>query len=1034
MNMSRPFIERPVMTTLVMLAILIFGVMAFRLLPVNDLPNVDFPTIQVSAGLPGASPETMASSVATPLEKQFSTIDGLDSMTSTNILGGSTITLQFSLRRNLDAAAQDVQSAISRAQRQLPVQMPAPPSYQKVNPALTPILFVVITSPTLPLSTLDDYAEIMMSQRISMVDGVAQVMVYGSQIYAVRVQLDPDKLASREIGLDQIGQAIIGGNTNLPTGVLYGPDQAFTVQTNGQLFNAAAYRELIVAYRNGSPVRLKDVGRVLDSVQNDKVAAWYFNKKGAQRSLMLAVQRQPGTNTVQVASAVKKLLPIFRQQLPASVEFQILYDRSQSIRESINDVEFTLILAVVLVILVIFFFLRNLSATIIPSLALPFSIMGTFAVMSLFGYSLNNLSLMALTLSIGFLVDDAIVMLENIFRHQEMGEDVRTATLNGSQEIGFTILSMTLSLAAVFLPILFMGGILGRLFHEFAVTIAAAVLISGLVSLTLTPLLSSRVLKNPGQVRHGRAYKAIERVIESTLGFYKTTLSWALGHRLPLMIFSGVILAATVVLFSRIPKGFIPSEDTGQFNIITEATQGISFEAMTKHQNAVAEVVIRHPDVAAFVSSLGGISASNSGRMFVLTKPRDERKAGVDQIIEQLRPQLNRFPGINVFLQNPPPVQVGGRMAKSLYQFTLQSPDTDELYRNAAQFEARIRALPGLQDVTSDMQLKNPQVSVEIDRDKALARGVSPQQIQDALYYSYGQRQVSTIYTANNQYWVVVELEPRFQRDPAQLSKLYITSKAGGLVPLDAVARLSRSIGPLSVNHSGQLPSVTISFNLKPGISIGDAVNDITALARTTLPSTISTNFQGTAQAFQSSLQGLGVLLIMTILVIYIILGILYESFIHPLTILSALPFAGFGALATLMIFRTELSIYGYVGIIMLVGLVKKNGIMMIDFAVAAERKEGKNAFESIFEACVIRFRPIMMTTMATLFGTLPIALGFGAGAESRRPLGLAVVGGLLFSQLVTLYVTPVIYTYFGSLQRGSKKKGDSPTPETPRV
>jgi HAE1 family hydrophobic/amphiphilic exporter-1 len=1033
MNMSRPFIERPVMTTLVMMAILIFGVMAFRLLPVNDLPNVDFPTIQVSAGLPGASPETMASSVATPLEKQFSTIDGLDSMTSTNILGVSTITLQFSLRRNLDAAAQDVQSAISRAQRQLPVQMPAPPSYQKVNPALSPILFLVLTSPTLPLSTLDDYAEIMMSQRISMVDGVAQVMVYGSQIYAVRVQLDPDKLASRKIGLDQIGQAILGGNSNLPTGVLYGPDQSFTVQTNGQLFNAAAYRELIVTYSNGSPVRLKDVGRVLDSVQNDKIAAWYFSKSGGQRALMLAVQRQPGTNTVQVASAVKKLLPIFRQQLPASVDFQVLYDRSQSIRESVNDVEFTLILAVVLVILVIFFFLRNLSATIIPSLALPFSIMGTFAVMSLFGYSLNNLSLMALTLSIGFLVDDAIVMLENIFRHQEMGEDVRAATLNGSQEIGFTILSMTLSLAAVFLPILFMGGILGRLFHEFAVTIAAAVLISGVVSLTLTPLLSSRVLKNPGQVRHGRAYKAIEKIIDDTLGFYKVTLRWALGHRPPLMIFSAIILIATVVLFSRIPKGFIPSEDTGQFNIITEAAQGISFEAMTRHQNAVAERVIQHPDIAAFVSSLGGVSASNAGRMFVLTKPRDERKTSVDRIIEQLRPQVSGFPGINVFLQNPPPVQIGGRVAKSLYQFTLQSPDTDELYRNAAQFEGRIRALPGLQDVTSDMQLKNPQVSVEIDRDKALARGVSPEQVQDALYYSYGQRQVSTIYTSNNQYWVVVELEPQFQRDPAQLSKLYITSKSGGLVPLDSVAKLSRSIGPLSVNHSGQLPSVTISFNLKPGVSIGDAVNDITALARTTLPTTISTNFQGTAQAFQSSLQGLGVLLIMTILVIYIILGILYESFIHPLTILSALPFAAFGALATLMIFRTELSIYGYVGIIMLVGLVKKNGIMMIDFAVAAERKEGKNAFESIFEACVIRFRPIMMTTMATLFGTLPIALGFGAGAESRRPLGLAVVGGLFFSQLVTLYVTPVIYTYFGSLQRGSRKK-DAPALEISRV
>jgi HAE1 family hydrophobic/amphiphilic exporter-1 len=1029
MNMSRPFIERPVMTTLVMLAILIFGVMAFRLLPVNDLPNVDFPTIQVSAGLPGASPETMASSVATSLERQFSTIDGLDSMVSTNILGSSLITLQFSLRRNLDSAAQDVQSAISRAQRQLPVQMPAPPSYQKVNPALSPILFMVLTSPTLPLSTLDDYAETMMAQRISMVAGVAQVMVYGSQIYAVRVQLDPDALASRKVGLDQVGQAIATGNVNLPTGVMFGPAQAFTLQANGQLYDAAAFRELIVAYRNGSPVRLKDVGRVIDSVQNDKIAAWYYSKAGGQRALMLAIQRQPGTNTVQVASAVKTLLPIFRKQLPASVDLQILYDRSQSIRESVNDVEFTLLVAVVLVILVIFFFLRNLSATIIPSLALPFSIMGTFAVMSLFGYSLNNLSLMALTLSIGFLVDDAIVMLENIFRHRELGEGVREATLNGSREIGFTILSMTLSLAAVFLPILFMGGILGRLFHEFAVTIAAAVLISGLVSLSLTPLLSSRILKPTERVRHGRIYTIIENIIGGTLGLYKTSLSWALRHRRPVMVFSVVILAATVVMFSRIPKGFIPSEDTGQFNIITEAAQGISFEAMVKHQQAVADRVNQDPDIAAFVSSIGGISASNSGRMFVLAKPRADRTSSVDQMIERLRPKVNGVTGINVFLQNPPPVQIGGRVAKSLYQYTLQSPDTDELYRYASLFEAKIRALAGLQDVTSDMQLKNPQVAVEIDRDKALAKGVSPLQVEDALYYSYGQRQVSTIYTANNQYWVIVELDPRFQRDPAQLSKLYVSSSKGTLVPLDSVAKLTRTIGPLSVNHSGQLPSVTISFNLKPGVSLGDAVNEITTLARENLPSTISTNFQGTAQAFQSSLQGLGLLLAMTILVIYIILGILYESFIHPLTILSALPFAGFGALATLMIFRTELSIYGYVGIIMLVGLVMKNGIMMIDFALSVQRAEGKNAFDSIFEACVIRFRPIMMTTMATLFGTLPIALGFGAGAEARRPLGLAVVGGLLFSQLVTLFVTPVIFTYLDRLSGRSKKAEKAPLP-----
>jgi len=1029
MNMSRPFIERPVMTTLVMLAILIFGVMAFRLLPVNDLPNVDFPTLQVQAGLPGASPETMASSVATPLERQFSTIDGLDSMVSTNILGSTQITLQFSLRRNLDAAAQDVQSAISRAQRQLPVQMPAPPSYQKVNPALSPILFMVLTSPTLPLSTLNDYAETMMAQRISMVSGVAQVQVYGSQIYAVRVQLDPDALASRKVGLDQVGQAIATGNVNLPTGVMYGPAQAFTLRANGQLYDAASFRELIVAYRNGSPVRLKDVGRVIDSVQNDKIAAWYYTKAGGRRALMLAIQRQPGTNTVQVASAVKTLLPIFRKQLPASVDLQILYDRSQSIRESVNDVQFTLLLAVVLVILVIFFFLRNLSATIIPSLALPFSIMGTFAVMSLFGYSLNNLSLMALTLSIGFLVDDAIVMLENIFRHRELGEGVREATLNGSREIGFTILSMTLSLAAVFLPILFMGGILGRLFHEFAVTIAAAVLISGLVSLSLTPLLSSRLLKPTERVRHGRIYTVIENIIGGTLGLYKTSLRWTLRHRRPVMVFSVIILAATVVMFSRIPKGFIPSEDTGQFNIVTEAAQGISFEAMVKHQQAVADLVNRDPDITAFVSSMGGISASNSGRIFVLANPRADRTSSVDQMIERLRPIVNGVTGVNVFLQNPPPIQIGGRVAKSLYQYTLQGPDTEELFRSAAQFETKIRALAGLQDVTSDMQLKNPQVAVEIDRDKALAKGVSPLQVEDALYYGYGQRQVSAIYTANNQYWVIVELDPRFQRDPAQLSKLYVSSSKGTLVPLDSVAKLTRTIGPLSVNHSGQLPSVTISFNLKPGVSLGDAVNDITTLARENLPSTISTNFQGTAQAFQSSLQGLGLLLAMTILVIYIILGILYESFIHPLTILSALPFAGFGALATLMIFRTELSIYGYVGIIMLVGLVKKNGIMMIDFAVAAQRNEGKNAVDAIFEACVIRFRPIMMTTMATLFGTLPIALGLGAGAESRQPLGLAVVGGLLFSQLVTLFVTPVIFTYLDRFSGRSKKTGKAPLP-----
>lgn len=878
MNFSQLFVRRPVMTTLVMLSFLIFGIMAFRLLPVNDLPNVDFPTILVSAALPGAGPETMASSVATPLERQFSTIDGLDSMTSANFLGTSQITLQFSLRRNLDAASQDVQAAISRAQRQLPADMPAPPSYQKVNPASSPILFLVLTSPTLPLSTLDDYGETMMAQRISMVSGVAQVQVFGSQLYAVRIQLNPDSLASRGVGIDQVARAVESANVNLPTGTLYGPDQAFTIESNGQLFNASAYRDLIVTYRNGSPVRLKELGRVIDSVQNDKVAAWYYSQQSRQRSLVLAIQRQPGTNTVQVASAVKNLLPAFREQLPASVDVQILYDRSLSIRESVNDVEFTLLLAVILVILVIFFFLRNLSATIIPSLALPFSIMGTFAVMYMFGYSLNNLSLMALTLSIGFLVDDAIVMLENIFRHQELGERVMEATLNGSREISFTIVSMTLSLAAVFIPILFMGGILGKLFHEFAVTIAAAVLLSGFVSLTLTPMVSSRVLRPLGQARHGRLYLAVERLIRGALDLYKVSLKWALRHRRPVMVFSALILLITFVLFAKIPKGFIPSEDTGQFMAVTEAAQGISFDAMVKHQQAVADLLVQNPNIAAFVSSIGGISASNSGRMFVLARPRSERKLGVDQIIEQLRPKLMAVPGINAFLQNPPPVQIGARFTKSLYQFTLQSPDTDELYRTSTLFEAAVRQLPGLQDVTSDMQLKNPQVTVDVDRDKALALGVSPMQVEDALYYGYGQRQVSTIYAPNNEYWVIMELEPQFQRDPSELSKLYVLSSRNALVPLDAVAKLSRTIGPLSVNHSGQLPSVTISFNLKPGVSIGEAVAKITDLARTNLPPSVSTSFQGTAQAFQSSLQGLGLLLLMTVVVIYIILGILYEK------------------------------------------------------------------------------------------------------------------------------------------------------------
>jgi HAE1 family hydrophobic/amphiphilic exporter-1 len=868
-----------------------------------------------------------------------------------------------------------------------------------------------------------------------MIAGVAQVAVYGSQTYAVRVQLDPDALASRGIGIDQVSRAVQAGNVNLPTGTLYGPDRAFTVQSTGQLSDAAAYRELVVTYKNGSPVRLKDLGRVIDSVQNDKVAAWAYTNNTHQRAILLAIQRQPGTNTVAVAGAVKKLLPVFRTQLPASIEFQTLFDRSESIQASVNDVKITLVLALVLVVFVIFFFLRSVRATLIPSLALPFSIIGTFAVMQVFGFSLDNLSLMALTLSIGFLVDDAVVMLENVVRHQEMGESAVVATLKGAKEIGFTIVSMTLSLAAVFIPILFMGGILGRLFHEFAITIAAAVMISGFVSLTLTPAMCSRVLRAPGHEKHGALYRLAERTVQAMLDFYRVTLAWVIKRRRMTLAFSGVVLVLTAVLFIKIPKGFIPSEDSGLLMGVTEAAQGISFQSMIDHQLAVAQVVQADPNIESFVSAVGGIGASNSGRMFIRLKPRGQRTLKADAIIAGLRPKLSGLTGINTFLQNPPSITIGGRFTKSLYQFTLQSPEIDTLYSSAAQFESRMRAMPLLQDVTSDMQLQNPEVTVEIDRDKAVALGITPFQIEDALYYSYGSRQVSTIYAATNQYYVIMELEPRFQNDPSQLSKLYIQSSTGRLVPLDSVARLVPTMGPLTINHSGQIPSVTISFNLRPGVSLGPAVDQITQLGREILPTSVSTNFQGAAQAFQSSMSGLGFLLLMTIVVIYMILGILYESFVHPLTILSALPFAGFGAVVTLFIFRTELSIYAFVGIIMLVGLVKKNGILMVDFALAAERGEGKSAEDAIFEACLIRFRPIMMTTMAALFGTLPIAIGFGAGAESRRPLGLAVVGGLLFSQLVTLYVTPVIYVVFDNLRkRWGKGRGAETPAEAPAI
>jgi HAE1 family hydrophobic/amphiphilic exporter-1 len=1031
MSFTELFIRRPVMTTLVMVGILIFGLVAYRALPVSDLPAVDYPTISVDANLPGASPETMASSVATPLEKEFSTIPGIEVMTSTSTQGGTSISLQFALDRNIDAAAQDVQAAISQAMRSLPQDI-QPPRFRKVDPSSRAILYYALRSRTLPLSQLNEYAETFLAQRLSTVAGVAQVQVYGSQKYAVRIQLDPQQLAARSIGIDEVARAVENGSVNLPTGILWGTDKAYSVESRGQLDNAADFGALTVTYRDGAPVRLADLGRVVDSVQDTKRASWF----NGERAVVLAIQRQPGTNTVAVAERVKAEVESLREQIPPSVEIATLNDRSVTVKASVDDVKFTLYLALCLVVMVIFLFLRNLRATAIPSLALPMSIVATFAVMYLLGYSLDNLSLMALTLAVGFVVDDAIVVLENIVRHIERGEPVLEAAINGSREITFTVISMTLSLVAVFIPVLFLGGLIGRLFEEFAVTIGVAILVSGFVSLTLTPMLCSRWLKpHTREERHGRLYQGIERLWVASLRAYERSLGWVMRHRRAALAFSAAILLGTVVLFRVVPKGFIPSEDQGQLYGTTETAEGTSYDAMVEHQRAAAAIVQEDPNIEGFMSAVGGggrVSTVNQGRFFIHLKDRDERELSADEVAQSLSRKLAAVPGMRAFISNPPVLNIGGRSSKSEYQFTLTSSDLGALYDAAASLETRMQEIPGLTDVTSDLQIRNPQVQVEIARDRAAALGIDVNQIESALYNAYGARQVSTIYTPNDQYWVVMELLPEYQRDLSALNLLHITGREGVSVPLGSLAKVTPGTGPLTVNHSGQLPSVTLSFNLEPGTALGTAVERVEAAAREVLPSSITTSFAGTAQAFQEAQAGLFLLLLMAILVIYLVLGILYESFIHPLTILSGLPFAGFGALLALAIFGLDLSIYAYVGIIMLVGIVKKNAIMMIDFAIEAERGHGKSAREAILEAASVRFRPIMMTTMAALMGTLPIALGHGAGAEARRPLGIAVVGGLVFSQIITLYITPVIYTYFDALQqRLGRRKAKEPVRAT---